>query len=49
MGDYTSIKGTAKVKNASEPAAFIVTFSNPRKFFYSMILCVIICSCSSSW
>jgi lipocalin len=36
MGDYTSIRGSAKVKNASEPAAFIVTFDNPGKisFFF---------------
>ncbi len=34
LGDYTSIRGSAKVKNASEPAAFIVTFDNPRKAFF---------------
>ena len=28
LGDYTSIHGTARVKNASEPGAFIVTFDN---------------------
>ena len=33
LGDYTSIRGSAKVKNASEPAAFIVTFS-ARKIVY---------------
>jgi apolipoprotein D and lipocalin family protein len=38
MGDYTSIRGSAKVKNASEPAAFIVTFDNPvRKGDYNVI------------
>lgn len=31
MGDYTSIRGSAKVKNASEPAAFVVTFDSPCK------------------
>ncbi|CAF1007729.1 unnamed protein product [Adineta steineri] len=29
LGDYTSIRGTARVKNASEPAAFVVTFDSP--------------------
>jgi len=31
LGDYSSIRGTAKVKNASEPAAFVVTFNSPSK------------------
>ncbi|CAF1177883.1 unnamed protein product [Adineta ricciae] len=29
LDEYTSIRGTARVKNASEPAAFVVTFDNP--------------------
>lgn len=29
LDDYLSIHGNARVKNASEPAAFIVTFDNP--------------------
>ncbi|CAF4884091.1 unnamed protein product [Rotaria sp. Silwood1] len=38
LGDYTSIRGTAKVKNASEPGAFIVTFDNPiQKGDYNVI------------
>ena len=31
LGDYTSIRGIAKVKDPSEPAAFIVTFDNPSR------------------
>ena len=31
LDDYESIHGTARVKNASEPAAFVVTFDNPSK------------------
>ena len=31
LGNYTSIRGTAKVKDPSEPAAFIITFDNPGK------------------
>jgi len=34
LDDYTSIRGSAKVKNASEPAAFVVTFDNPSKVFF---------------
>lgn len=30
-GQYTSIRGTAKVKNPAEPAALAVTFDNPSK------------------
>ncbi|UJR23794.1 hypothetical protein I4U23_026771 [Adineta vaga] len=38
LGDYTSIRGTARVKNASEPAAFVVTFDNPiQKGDYNVI------------
>lgn len=29
LDDYTSIRGSAKVKNASVPGAFVVTFDNP--------------------
>jgi lipocalin len=36
LGDYSSIRGTAKVKNASEPAAFIVTFDNPSRVFFGL-------------
>jgi len=43
-GDYTSIRGSAKVKNASEPAAFIVTFNTCEiLLFFTMIISLIIC------
>ena len=31
LGAYTSIRGFAKVKDASEPAALSVVFDNPSK------------------
>jgi apolipoprotein D and lipocalin family protein len=37
VGDYSSIRGSAKVKNASEPAAFIVTFNTFEKGDYNVI------------
>lgn len=37
LDEYTSIRGTARVKNASEPAAFVVTFDNPSKECFAFI------------
>ncbi|CAF1066646.1 unnamed protein product [Rotaria sordida] len=38
LGEYTSIRGTAKPKSASEPGAFIVTFDSPlQKGDYNVI------------
>jgi hypothetical protein len=37
LDDYTSIRGTAKVKNASEPGAFVVTFDNPSRIPFPVL------------
>lgn len=40
LDDYTSIRGSAKVKNASVPGAFVVTFDNPSTIWFSMMMTI---------
>lgn len=37
FGGYTSIKGSARVKNSMEPAALEVVFDKPSQFFLFFI------------